>query len=292
MIPLDVFAHRTTAAVLAIAFIHGVVFISATYYLPLYFQVVRGASPTLSGVYILPLALSLGFSSIATGAFNGKVGLYLPPIYFGFIMLTLGFGLFIDLDATSSWAKIIIYQIIAGLGIGPLFQGPIVALQANINPRDIGQSFPPFLLPPHRHTNETTGPATAAISFSRSLATGVSIVIGQVLYESRFAHSRSSLSSVLTPAETSIIFDGSVSAETFYIARLPEVQRTAVRAAFAGALRPMWIMYAAIAATGLIAMVFVRGKVLTSEHSETVTGLESERVNAEARKREREAGRK
>ena len=52
--------------------------------------------------------------------------------------MCLGYGLFIDFDASSSWAKLVIFQIVAGLGIGPLFQAPIIALQAHINPRDIG----------------------------------------------------------------------------------------------------------------------------------------------------------
>jgi hypothetical protein len=44
--------------------------------------------------------------------------------------MTLGFGLFIDFDVNSSWAKIIVYQIVAGIGVGPNFQAPLIALQS------------------------------------------------------------------------------------------------------------------------------------------------------------------
>ena len=64
-------------------------------------------------------------------------GKYLYPIVFGFAMMTLGYGLFIDLDAESSLAKIVLYQIVAGLGVGPLFQAPLIALQSLVPKGDI-----------------------------------------------------------------------------------------------------------------------------------------------------------
>jgi hypothetical protein len=68
--------------------------------------------------------------SIFTGIFIKKTGKYLPLIWFGMFMMTLGFGLFIDFGVNSSWAKIIVYQIIAGIGVGPNFQSPLIALQS------------------------------------------------------------------------------------------------------------------------------------------------------------------
>jgi hydrogenase/urease accessory protein HupE len=78
----------------------------------------------------LPTALSLSFLSAFTGVFIKKTGQYLPMIWFGMILMTLGFGLFIDFDVNTSWAKIIVFQIIAGIGVGPNFQSPLIALQS------------------------------------------------------------------------------------------------------------------------------------------------------------------
>lgn len=164
VMPMGLFSKRTNLATLGVVFTHGFVFISGSYYLPLYFQAVRGATPILSGVYLLPTAFALAFTSIGTGIFIKKVGLYLPPIYFGMTMMTIGYGLFVDFTSTSGWAKLIIFQIIAGFGIGPIFQAPIIALQAHINPRDIGT-------------------ATATLGFVRQLATSSSVVIGEVVFQ-------------------------------------------------------------------------------------------------------------
>lgn len=69
VMPLRLFKRRSNIASLGVCFCHGYVFIAGSYYLPLYFQAVLGATPLLSGVYILPFALTLSFASGATGVF-------------------------------------------------------------------------------------------------------------------------------------------------------------------------------------------------------------------------------
>ena len=61
----------------------------------------------MSGVDLLATVLALSVASAATGIFIRKSGKYLPPIWFGLTLMTLGYGLLIDLGANSSWAKII-----------------------------------------------------------------------------------------------------------------------------------------------------------------------------------------
>jgi EmrB/QacA subfamily drug resistance transporter len=132
LIPLDIFSKRANLAPLGVCFLHAFVFISASYFLPLYFQAVLNATPILSGVYLLPTALSLSFISAMTGIFIRKWGSYRPWIWGGMAIMTLGFGLFIDLKTDSSWAKIILYQIVQGIGVGPNFQAPLIALQSQV----------------------------------------------------------------------------------------------------------------------------------------------------------------
>lgn len=145
LMPLDLFSKRSNLAALCTCFFHAFVFISANYFLPLYFQAVLGATPILSGVYLLPTALSLSFLSAFTGVFIKKTGQYLPMIWFGMTVMTLGFGLFIDFDVNTSWAKIIIFQIIAGIGVGPNFQSPLIALQSLV-PVSATKSVPLLLM--------------------------------------------------------------------------------------------------------------------------------------------------
>lgn len=114
------------------------VFISASFYLPIYFQAARGDSPIRSGVLTLPFSVALSVSSMFTGISIRKTGKYIPQMVGGIFLMTLGFGLLIDLKRTTSVAVLAVFQIIAGLGVGPNFQAPLIALQSNIAPQEIG----------------------------------------------------------------------------------------------------------------------------------------------------------
>ncbi|KAI1347581.1 major facilitator superfamily domain-containing protein [Xylaria sp. FL0043] len=272
--PMTLFRKLTNAATLFSVFIQGVVFISASYYLPLYFQAVRGYSPIQSGLYVLPTALSLSVGSLSTGMVVAKTGWYLPPICLGLFLMTLGFGLFIDLDASSNWAKLILYQLVAGLGVGPLFQAPIIALHAHTKPRDVAT-------------------ATSTLGFIRQVAQAVSVVIGQVVYQNALAKKYPTLvASGIPDSLAKVISSDGTGANIKLIGTLPANQRAAVHVALAESLQPMWLVYTAFAAAGLLGSFFIRRKVLTTDHVEPKTGLETERENAEARRREREMRKK
>ncbi|EMC95301.1 hypothetical protein BAUCODRAFT_110736 [Baudoinia panamericana UAMH 10762] len=272
VMPMRLFNKLTNVATLLVVFFHGYVFIAGSYYLPLYFQAIRGATPILSGVYLLPTALSLAFTSIGTGVFIKKTGYFLPPMYFGMFMMAIGYGLLINLSATSGWAKIIIFQIIAGLGIGPLFQSPIIALQAHINPKDIGT-------------------ATATLGFVRQLATSSSVVIGEVVFQNQMRKKSGQLTQLLGPQLAQALGGGNAGANVGIINTLPQNEKSVVRQYFAQSLSTMWIMYCVFAAVGLACTFFIRRKVLTAQHVETKTGIEAEKEHAAEVKAEAEAKR-
>ncbi|KAI9806936.1 MAG: hypothetical protein M1833_002594 [Piccolia ochrophora] len=262
VMPLRLFAHRSNCAALLVCLSHGLVFIAGSYYLPLYFQAVLGASPLLSGVYLIPFALTLSLGSAIVGIFIRKTGRYLEPIWTGMALMTLGFGLFIDLSPTSSWAKIILYQIVAGLGVGPNFQSPLIALQSMIAPRDIAT-------------------ATATFGFTRNLATAISVVIGGVVFQNGMQAQLPALRDALGPDTAELLSGGSAGANVMIVAALPEAQRDLARQAFAEALRKMWILFVALGFAGMMASAGIGKQVLSKEHEETKTGLggEEERRN-------------
>jgi len=259
IMPLRIFSNRSNLAALGVCFSHGFVFVAASYFLPIYFQAVRGASPLLSGVYILPTALSLSFASAATGAVIRKTGKYLPPIYFGMFFMTLGFGLFIDLDAYSPWSKIVIYQIIGGLGAGPLFQSPLIALQSHTKPSDIAT-------------------ATAAFGFIRQLATATSVVVGAVVYQNEMKTHAARLVAALGPENASRLGGANAAANVDLVKALPDEPRRIARETFAASLSRMWILYVCFAVVGLLVSFLIASNKLTRQHEETKTGLETERA--------------
>lgn len=267
VMPLRIFKHPSNIAALGVCFCHGYVFIAGTYYLPLYFQAVLGATPLLSGIYLLPFALSLSFCSGATGVFIKKTGKYLPPIWFGLFFMTLGFGLFIDMPLHPGWARIIIFQIIAGIGVGPNFQSPLIALQTLVAPKDIAT-------------------ATATFGFTRNLSTSISVVIGGVVFQNEMQKRYEGLVASLGLNIANSLSGGSAGASVGLVRALPPAQREIARAAFYGSLRTMWIMYIAFAALGLATSFFIAQNKLSKEHQITKTGIaEEEKARKEAKEK-------
>ena len=109
--------------------------LTTSYYLPIYFQGVKGVSPTLSGVYLLPLILSQLLCAIGSGTLGkyhcrsgvlafaddqvvGKLGYYLPVSVFSAMLIATGCGLLSTLAPDTSTGKWIGLQILLGAGSG------------------------------------------------------------------------------------------------------------------------------------------------------------------------------
>lgn len=256
VIPLRLFKSRQNVAAFAICFVHGTVFISGSYYLPLYFQAVVGASPLLSGAYLLAFALPVSLVSAFAGIWMKKTGQYLPAIIFGMAFLTLGFGLFIDLGSSVNWAKLVVYQIIAGIGVGPNFQLPLIALHTGLHPKDIAAG-------------------TSTFQFIRQLATSISIVIGGVVFQNGMQKQYPSLLAELGPELAGQLSGGSAGANVALVASLQGEQGRVARTAFWNSLRLMFIVFTAISAVGLLISPLVGQRKLSKEHTEFKTGLQS-----------------
>lgn len=254
LLSIRIFQHRANLALLGVCFAQSFVYIAAPYYLPLYFQAVLDKTPILSGVYLLPLAIALSAAAIGTGFYLRKTGSCGPPMYAGFVLQTLGYGLFINLGPTRNLAKIILYQGIAGLGVGPNFQAPMIALQSNVGQSDMAS-------------------ATSTFAFTRNIAGSLGIVLGQVVVQNCMSRAQPALTAVLGPELAAQVGSGDISASTQTIQHLPDYQKSIVHDALTNALSKMWILYTAVSAFGLLFCLFSRTATLSHAHSSAVVGL-------------------
>jgi hypothetical protein len=263
LMPLRLFTQSTNMAALGVCYCHGFVFMGGTYYLPLYFQTVLAANPILSGIYLFPLAITLSVGSAAVGVFIKKVGRYQEPIWFGMFFMTLGFGLFINLPDRAEWSKIIIYQIIAGIGVGPNFQSPLIALQNHVARHDIAV-------------------ATGTFGFVRQLATSMSVVLGGVVFQNILSKKGPELTRQLGPQVAARLSGANLESSTTFVKHLPPAQKVIVDQAITSSLRTMFIFYTAIGGFGLFLSLFIKRKALSNVHEKGKTGLaEQERVRVE-----------
>ncbi|OKL59816.1 hypothetical protein UA08_04977 [Talaromyces atroroseus] len=253
--PLRLFKSISNVATFGIAYLHGAVYIANFYYLPLYFQAVLGASPILSGVYLLPVAVTLCVASTLTGVYISKTGRYRPPIYFGLIMMILGDGLYTDLQPYTSWSRIIFFQIIAGVGLGPLFQAPIIAVFSLTKAADIASS-------------------AATVFFMRDIATAMSIVFGGVIFENRINAHASEIDAAVPASLAAQIAGGDATSVTDDIRALSADARTVVAEVYTKALQDEWIFYTALSAGALVLSVLISKQVLSREHKINKQGLD------------------
>lgn len=254
IIPLRIFSSRSSLASLGVCACQSFVFISGSYYLPLYFQAVLSATPLFSGLYALPFALSLSGVSALTGLFIKKTGKYLPCIIFGMTTMTLGFGLFIDLGREMNLPKLILYQIVAGVGVGPNFQAPLIALQSTVQNRDIGS-------------------ATGTFGFVRQLFTSISVVVGGVVFQNRMQAQYPTLVEELGPQTAGLLSGTNAASNVAAVAALKGREGEIARDAYLRSLRTMYILYVAFSGLGLVLSFFVGSRKLSKTHEEHKTGL-------------------
>ncbi|KAJ0119995.1 hypothetical protein J7T55_000846 [Diaporthe amygdali] len=107
------------------------------YFIPIWFQSIKGSSAAQSGIQTLPLMLSLVAGSIFGGAINGRIGYYTPLAIIGTCIMCCGAGLLTTFEGDTSAGKWIGYQILYGLGLGLCFQVPNLAVQTCLPKKDV-----------------------------------------------------------------------------------------------------------------------------------------------------------
>ena len=107
------------------------------YYLPIWFQAIKDASPVHSGIDTLPLLLSLVVASMCSGIFVKKVGYYNPSIIASSVIMPIAVGLFTTFTPETGHAKWIGYQVLFGFGLGTGMQQISLAAQTVLEKKDV-----------------------------------------------------------------------------------------------------------------------------------------------------------
>ncbi|KFZ19626.1 hypothetical protein V501_00605 [Pseudogymnoascus sp. VKM F-4519 (FW-2642)] len=264
LMPLRVLNNRTSISALVVCCFHSMCLVGGAYFLPLYLQGVLGFSPLMSGIYLLPFTLSLSFTNIVSGLMIRRTGKYLLIMRLGTCIMTLGFGLFIDLPQDYNWAKVIMFQIVAGIGIGPNFQCPLLAVQASSKQGD--------------HST-----AASTFNFFNNLSGSIAIVVSTTIFQNAMQKQQSSLIASLGSRVADLLTGANAGANVETIGRLPKNERVVAQKALLKAMLGMWVMYTVLAGISVASSFCAEDKVLAKEHKMTETG-----INAEELKREME----
>ncbi|KAJ4122719.1 hypothetical protein NW768_010159 [Fusarium equiseti] len=160
IIPLRLFKQRSPSVLILTGFFHDFAWQSTQYFIPLYYQTVRGFSPLKSATLIVPFLLAQGIAGAASGPLMAK---YMPILRAGFSIWTLGSGLKLLFNQNTHIAVYIAVLAVEGAGIGWVHQPGLVALQAN-------------------SANEDRAVATGTRNVFRSLGGVVGIAVSTAVY--------------------------------------------------------------------------------------------------------------
>ena len=138
VLPLHLFRNRTFAVTSVVGFIIGFAMFGAITYLPAFFQVVRGLSPTASGVELLPLMAGLLIVSIGSGQIISRTGKYRAFPIAGAGVTTLGLYLLSTMGPGTSAGLEALYMVILGAGLGGVMQVLVIIVQNAVPHSELG----------------------------------------------------------------------------------------------------------------------------------------------------------
>lgn len=163
-LPPNILKRRTVVSACVFALFFGGSFFLLVYYVPIYFQSVKGSSAMKSGIQLLPMMLSTVVSSVVVGGLITAAGYYTPFLIGSTAIAAIGTGLITMFDISTPSGKWIGYQIVVGAGVGAGFQVPMTAVQTVLKAEDI-----PI--------------GTAAVMFFQTLGGALFIAVGQSVFQ-------------------------------------------------------------------------------------------------------------
>ncbi|KIW22724.1 uncharacterized protein PV07_10990 [Cladophialophora immunda] len=136
-VPPRIVKQRSVAAAIWFSFFNGAAMMATVYYLPIWFQAIKGVDAVKSGIMLLPLVLSSVVASISSGIIISRVGYYTPFFILSSVVTSVGAGLLSTFTATTEHPKWIGYQVLLGLGLGFGAQQGLNVVQTILDRPDI-----------------------------------------------------------------------------------------------------------------------------------------------------------
>lgn len=136
-IPFRIISNRSVASVVWFAFCLGGSFFILVYWVPIWFQAIKGVSAFKSGIMCLPMILALVIANILSGVGTTVIGYYAPFVIVSTILMSIGAGLLSTFETNTGHPMWIGYQVIYGLGVGFGMQQALITVQTVLKLDDV-----------------------------------------------------------------------------------------------------------------------------------------------------------
>ncbi|MEV7467859.1 MDR family MFS transporter [Streptomyces kronopolitis] len=246
VIPLHIFRDRTFTLCCLLSIVAGMVFLGAVNFLALYVQVVTGASPSMSGLVLLPMMLGLVVSSVGSSKLIARTGRYkLYPV----LSMSLGIVAAVLLSTmdtgTPRWLAIV-YMVIFGLAAGLNMQVLTMASQNTAPRADLGA-------------------VSASVTFARQLGSSVGISLFAAVFYGRLTDE---LAERVPPGALDATDPDSLSSQQV-LDRLAAPVRHAVEQSYADSLTAVFHTAIPVLAVALVCALMLKNIPLRSQDHDT-----------------------
>ena len=230
VLPLELWRERVFRVGGVLSAIVGFALFGSVTFLPLYFQTVDAASPSESGLRMIPMMAGILITSIASGQAIAKLGRYKVFPVVGTAVMAVGLLLLSRLGVGTSTALASLYLFVLGSGLGLVMQVLVLAVQNSV----------PY---------ETLGTATSGVTLLR----GVGGSLGTAAFGAIFTNKLiDGLGSASLPAQLQEVLGGGGRLTGDQVERLPELARVAYQQAYVDALSPVFLAAAVVALAGFL----------------------------------------
>ncbi|MBT2406489.1 MULTISPECIES: MFS transporter [unclassified Streptomyces] len=261
VLPLKLFRIRTFTLSSVISFVVGFAMFGAMVYLPTFLQVVRGVSPTMSGVHMLPMVLGMLIASTGSGQLVSRTGRWKVFPIAGTAVTAVGLLLLHQLHRDSSDWEMSVYFFVFGAGLGLVMQVLVLVVQNAVSYEDLGV-------------------ATSGATFFRSIGASFGVAIFGTVFTNRLDDKlATALAGVPLPPGTSA---AQLEADPRAIAELPAELRPPVLDAYATSITDVFLYAVPVVLLAFVVAWFLRedklrGSVTAPDVTETLASNPVER---------------
>ncbi len=238
VLPLRLFQNMSFTVSVLVGLVVGFALFGSVTYLPLFLQIVKGDSPTASGLRMLPMMGGMLVSSIVSGQVISRRGKYKIFPIIGTGTMVAGLFLLSRMNTETSLGTAAMLMLLLGLGLGMVMQVLVIAAQNAVDYSDLGV-------------------ATSGATLFRLIGGSVGTAVLGAIFASRLAHH---LASVMAPAAAGGGANSGINPRM--ILALPPATRQLYATAFTESLSTVFLVAAIIAAAGFLLALLLPDKPL------------------------------
>ena len=239
-----IFKNRNSVLSFVQVVLHGLIVTTALYYLPLYYEAVKGLTPIMSGVALFPETFTIAPCAFLTGAAIARFNSYRWAIWSGWAITTLGVGILYLMDVNTTTVQWVFMNLVLGIGSGFNYVALGVMLQAATAEEDMTSAVSLFTV--FRPLGQALGVAIGGVIFQNQMKTKLDGIPSLAAMADEYASNGAALAQIIK-------------------AMPPGANKALLVQAYADSLKIIWVVLCALSGFALLTSIPIKAISLDGE---------------------------